>query len=119
VPMRSPASKATGSKKPLLIMGHSDTVKIDPAKWTFPPFSATPQRGYVYGRGTLDDKANLYAAMMTMVMLKRTTQARPTLSRLEPAKKQFQHRIVIIAAYSWPCRRACRARRHSRRCGWR
>ena len=53
-------------------MGHSDTVKIDPAKWTFPPFSATRNGGYVYGRGTLDDKTNLYASMMTMVMLKRT-----------------------------------------------
>jgi len=64
--------KGNGSKKPLLIMGHSDTVKVDLAKWTFPPFSATRDGGYVYGRGTLDDKTNLYAAMMTMVMLKRT-----------------------------------------------
>jgi acetylornithine deacetylase/succinyl-diaminopimelate desuccinylase-like protein len=64
--------KGNGSKKPLLIMGHSDTVKIDPSKWTFPPFSATRNGGYVYGRGTLDDKTNLYAAMMTMVLLKRT-----------------------------------------------
>src|ERR1700709_1919626 len=64
--------KGNGSKKPLLIMGHSDTVKIDPAKWTLPPFSAAHQGGYVYGRGTLDDKTNLFAAMMTMVMLKRT-----------------------------------------------
>jgi acetylornithine deacetylase/succinyl-diaminopimelate desuccinylase-like protein len=30
-------------------MGNSDTVKIDPAKWTFPPFSATRNGGYVYG----------------------------------------------------------------------
>jgi acetylornithine deacetylase/succinyl-diaminopimelate desuccinylase-like protein len=64
--------KGNGSKKPLLIMGHSDTVKIDPAKWTFPPFSATRSGGYVYGRGTLDDKSNLFAAMMTMLLLKRT-----------------------------------------------
>src|SRR5580658_8633300 len=33
--------QGNGSKRPLLIMGHSDTVKIDPSKWTFPPFSAT------------------------------------------------------------------------------
>src|SRR5215831_6493971 len=64
--------KGNGSKKPLLIMGHSDTVKVDLAKWTFPPFSATRNGGYVYGRGTLDDKSNLFAAMMTMVLLKRT-----------------------------------------------
>ena len=64
--------KGNGSKKPFLIMGHSDTVKIDPAKWTFPPFSASRNAGYVYGRGTLDDKSNLFAAMMTLVLLKRT-----------------------------------------------
>jgi acetylornithine deacetylase/succinyl-diaminopimelate desuccinylase-like protein len=63
--------KGNGSKKPLLIMGHSDTVKIDASKWTFPPFSAARNGGFVYGRGTLDDKTNLYAAMMTMVLLKR------------------------------------------------
>src|SRR5580700_3077356 len=64
--------KGNGSKKPLLIMGHSDTVKVDPAKWTFPPFSATRNGGYIYGRGTLDDKSDLTAAMMTMLLLKRS-----------------------------------------------
>src|SRR3984885_7019411 len=64
--------KGNGSKKPLLIMGHSDTVRVDAAKWTFPPFSAARQGGYVYGRGTLDDKSDLLAAMMTMLMLKRS-----------------------------------------------
>lgn len=64
--------KGNGSRKPLLIMAHSDTVKIDPAKWTFPPFSATRNGGYVYGRGSIDDKSNLFAQMMTMILLKRT-----------------------------------------------
>jgi acetylornithine deacetylase/succinyl-diaminopimelate desuccinylase-like protein len=63
--------KGNGSKRPLLIIGHSDTVKVDAAKWKFPPFSATRDGGWVYGRGTLDDKPNLMAAMMTMVLLKR------------------------------------------------
>ena len=63
--------KGNGSKRPLLIMGHSDVVRVDPTKWTFPPFSATRQGGYVYGRGTLDDKSDLLATMMTMLMLKR------------------------------------------------
>jgi acetylornithine deacetylase/succinyl-diaminopimelate desuccinylase-like protein len=64
--------KGNGSKRPLLIMGHSDVVRVDPAKWTtFGPFSAARQGGYVYGRGTLDDKSDLLATMMTMLMLKR------------------------------------------------
>ena len=63
--------KGNGSKRPLLIMGHSDTVRVDASKWTFPPFSATRQGGYVYGRGTLDDKSDLVADMMIMLLLHR------------------------------------------------
>ena len=64
--------KGTGKKRPLLLMAHTDTVNVDPAKWTFPPFSATRDGGYVYGRGTVDDKDNVTAALMTMLLLKRS-----------------------------------------------
>jgi acetylornithine deacetylase/succinyl-diaminopimelate desuccinylase-like protein len=60
-----------GTKRPLLIMGHTDDVTVDASKWKFPPFSATRDGGYVYARGTVDDKDNLTAGLMTMVMLKR------------------------------------------------
>ncbi len=63
--------KGSGRKKPILIMGHTDTVQVDPAKWSFPPFSATRDGGYVYGRGTVDDKDNLTACLMAMLILKR------------------------------------------------
>ena len=52
-------------------MGHTDVVTVDASKWTFPPFSATRDGGYVYGRGTIDDKDNLAAGLMTMLLLKR------------------------------------------------
>src|SRR5579871_1047246 len=64
--------KGDGSRRPLLIMGHSDTVRVDASKWTVPPFSALRQGGYIYGRGTLDDRSDLLAAMMTMLLLKRS-----------------------------------------------
>jgi acetylornithine deacetylase/succinyl-diaminopimelate desuccinylase-like protein len=63
--------KGNGRKRPLLIMGHSDVVTVDEAKWKFPPFSATRDGGYVYARGAVDDKDNLTAALMTMLLLKR------------------------------------------------
>jgi acetylornithine deacetylase/succinyl-diaminopimelate desuccinylase-like protein len=64
--------KGNGSKRPLLLMGHTDVVNVDPAKWTFPPFSATRNGGYVYGRGTVDDKDSVTAGLMTMLLLKRS-----------------------------------------------
>src|SRR5260221_3753517 len=63
--------KGNGKKRPLLVMGHSDTVTTDEKKWTYPPLSATRNGGWVYGRGTIDDKDNLTAALMTMIELKR------------------------------------------------
>src|SRR5262249_56089443 len=63
--------KGSGRKKPLLIMGHTDTVSVDLSKWKFGPFSAALDGGYVYGRGTIDDKDNLTAGLMTMILLKR------------------------------------------------
>ena len=67
--------KGSGRKRPLLIMGHTDVVTVDPKKWTFPPFSATRDGGYVYGRGAVDDKDNLAAALMTMLLLKQQNVA--------------------------------------------
>jgi acetylornithine deacetylase/succinyl-diaminopimelate desuccinylase-like protein len=64
-----------GSRRPLLLMAHTDVVNVDPAKWTHPPFSATRDGGYVYGRGTLDDKDNVVTALMTMLLLQRTGTA--------------------------------------------
>ena len=63
--------KGNGKKRPILILGHTDVVTIDPAKWTHPPFGADREGGYVYGRGTVDDKDNLVAGVMLMLSLKR------------------------------------------------
>ena len=63
--------RGNGSKRPILLVGHEDTVRVDPAKWTFPPFSATLDGGYVYARGAIDNKWQVAANIMTMLMLKR------------------------------------------------
>lgn len=63
--------RGNGSKRPLLIMAHTDVVNVDPKKWKHPPFSATLEDGYIYGRGTVDDKDNVTAGLMTLLLLKR------------------------------------------------
>ncbi len=55
----------------LLLVAHQDTVGVDPTKWTVDPFGAIARDGYLYGRGSIDDKGML-AANLATVELKRT-----------------------------------------------
>jgi acetylornithine deacetylase/succinyl-diaminopimelate desuccinylase-like protein len=63
--------KGNGSKKPVLILAHTDVVGVQPEKWPVDPFSAAIKDGYVWGRGSLDDKPVLAANLMVMLLLKR------------------------------------------------
>ena len=60
-----------GSKKPLLIFAHTDVVGVQREKWPVDPFGAVMKDGYVWGRGSKDDKPNLTANLITFLMLKR------------------------------------------------
>ncbi|MGB5491396.1 MAG: M20/M25/M40 family metallo-hydrolase [Woeseiaceae bacterium] len=63
--------KGNGAKRPLLIMGHTDVVGVQRDKWYADPFSGLRKDGFVYGRGTLDDKDNVAAGLMVMLLLNR------------------------------------------------
>ncbi|MDX2154427.1 MAG: M20/M25/M40 family metallo-hydrolase [Bryobacteraceae bacterium] len=63
--------RGNGKKRPILFMGHTDTVEVQADKWTHPPFSATREGGYIYGRGVTDNKQDVAAGMVLMLLLKR------------------------------------------------
>lgn len=47
---------------PALLMGHYDVVPVQPkslSEWKYPPFKGVLADGYVWGRGTMDDKSGL------------------------------------------------------------
>jgi carboxypeptidase PM20D1 len=57
---------------PLLLLGHLDVVPADPgglAGWTHPPFDGVVADGYVWGRGTLDDKGAVMAILEAVELL--------------------------------------------------
>lgn len=59
---------------PLLLLAHSDVVPVDPkttASWTHPPFSGKVADGFVWGRGTLDDKLSLVSILEAADLLAR------------------------------------------------
>src|SRR3954465_8796994 len=63
--------KGNGSKRPLLILAHTDVVGVQRDKWPVDPFGAVMKDGYIWGRGTKDDKPVLTANLVTMLLLKR------------------------------------------------
>ncbi len=63
--------KGSGKGRPLLLMAHSDVVPADKSQWTTDPFGAQLKDGFIYGRGTQDDKSLLAAELAVMIEIKR------------------------------------------------
>lgn len=57
---------------PIILMAHQDVVPIEEStrnEWTVDPFGGVVKEGYIWGRGTTDDKINLIAIMETIEKL--------------------------------------------------
>jgi len=63
--------KGNGKKKPLLLMAHLDVVGVERDKWTVDPFGGTIKDGYLYGRGSIDDKSMDAANLEVFLLLHR------------------------------------------------
>ncbi|MFI5336212.1 MAG: M20/M25/M40 family metallo-hydrolase, partial [Opitutales bacterium] len=63
--------KGNGSKKPLLLMGHTDVVGVEREKWATDPFDPVVKDGWLYGRGASDDKCMTTVCLEVMLLLKR------------------------------------------------
>ncbi len=58
--------------KALLLVAHLDVVPADKSRWTVDPFGGVVKDGYIYGRGTIDDKGMLAANLAAFIALKRS-----------------------------------------------
>jgi len=58
--------------KPIALLAHQDVVPVSPGtegKWQVPPFAGEVREGFVWGRGSWDDKGNLVAQMQAVETL--------------------------------------------------
>jgi acetylornithine deacetylase/succinyl-diaminopimelate desuccinylase-like protein len=69
---RLKSSAVANPSKALLLVAHMDVVGVDRSKWTVDPFSAVIRDGYLYGRGSIDDKGMLAANLAAFIVLKRS-----------------------------------------------
>ncbi len=49
---------------------HGDVQPVDADAWSFPPFQPKVENGYIYGRGSADDKGPLVQALLALHALK-------------------------------------------------
>jgi acetylornithine deacetylase/succinyl-diaminopimelate desuccinylase-like protein len=98
--------KGAGARRPILVMGHIDTVPANPAMWKeHGPFSADRAGGYILGRGTVDDKDNVVASLMTLLLLKRQNVVldRDVIFLAEAGEEgNTQVGIAFMVANQWP-----------------
>lgn len=60
-----------GSKRPFMLLNHTDVVPVQREFWEEDPFSGLIKDGFIWGRGTLDMKGLGIAQLMTFLTLKR------------------------------------------------
>lgn len=63
--------RGDGSRKALMLVHHMDVVPANAEEWSAAPFGAELRDGYVWGRGTLDNKGPGIMEVLAVVMLKR------------------------------------------------
>jgi carboxypeptidase PM20D1 len=59
-------------KKPLVVIGHMDVVEARREDWKRDPFTPVIENGYVFGRGSVDNKFGLSMITTTVANLKRS-----------------------------------------------
>ncbi|MBL8270895.1 M20/M25/M40 family metallo-hydrolase [Steroidobacter sp.] len=58
-------------KKPLMVIGHMDVVEAKREDWKRDPFTPVIENGYVFGRGSVDNKFEVSMIVATIAKLKR------------------------------------------------
>ena len=58
--------------KPITFLAHTDVVPVEEStldQWQYPPFSGAVEEGFIWGRGTLDDKSAVFGALEAIEQL--------------------------------------------------
>jgi acetylornithine deacetylase/succinyl-diaminopimelate desuccinylase-like protein len=69
--------RGTGQGKPVLFLAHLDVVDALRKDWTFEPYAVTGKNGWLYGRGTTDDKGPAATIVAAGLALARSGQKPP------------------------------------------
>ena len=60
-----------GIGKPIVLLGHLDTVPAEPDRWTYSPWSGVLADGCIWGRGAIDSKLTIAVGLTALLALAR------------------------------------------------
>jgi acetylornithine deacetylase/succinyl-diaminopimelate desuccinylase-like protein len=95
--------KGDGSRRPILLAAHTDVVPADRTRWTVDPFGGIIKDGYLYGRGTLDNKGAVAAFARAMLRIKAdgVPLARDIIFLAEADEEQGSYNTNWLAVHHW------------------
>ncbi|MBZ5557925.1 MAG: M20/M25/M40 family metallo-hydrolase [Acidobacteriia bacterium] len=95
--------KGDGSKKPVLIASHADTVGVEREKWSVDPFAGLIRDGHVYGRGAIDFKGGIavFARAVMMLAENKVPLARDVIFLSEADEEGAQYNTSWLARTHW------------------
>jgi acetylornithine deacetylase/succinyl-diaminopimelate desuccinylase-like protein len=93
-----------GSRRPVLLAAHADTVGVERDKWSVDPFAGVIKDGYVYGRGAIDFKGGMAVFTRAVMQLaeRRVPLARDVILLIEADEEGGQYGTGWLAQNHWP-----------------
>jgi acetylornithine deacetylase/succinyl-diaminopimelate desuccinylase-like protein len=95
--------RGDGSKKPILVAAHADTVGVERDKWSVDPFAGLVKDGHVYGRGAIDFKGGVavFARAVMMLAERRIPLARDVIFLSEADEEGAPYNTLWLARTHW------------------
>jgi len=95
--------RGDGSKKPVLLAAHTDTVGVEREKWTVDPFAGLVKDGHVYGRGAIDFKGGVavFARAVMMLAENKVPLARDVIFLSEADEEGAPYSTTWLAQTHW------------------
>jgi acetylornithine deacetylase/succinyl-diaminopimelate desuccinylase-like protein len=89
--------------KPVLLSAHADTVGVEADLWSVDPFAGVIRDGYLYGRGSFDDKGGIavFAAAAMRLARERVPLTRDIVLVFEADEEGGDYGIEWLAENHW------------------
>jgi acetylornithine deacetylase/succinyl-diaminopimelate desuccinylase-like protein len=95
--------RGDGSRRPVLLAAHGDTVGVEREKWSVDPFGAVLKENHILGRGAIDFKGGLavFARAVMMLAENKVPLSRDVIFLVEADEESAPYNTTWLAREHW------------------